>query len=540
MPLSVGDEFAGYRIVRLLGSGGMGEVYLVEHPRLPKRNALKILSAAVSGDASFRERFTREADLAATLWHEHIVGVHDRGEHDGQLWITMDFVDGADAAQSLATKYPAGMAARDVAEIVTAVASALDYAHKQGLLHRDVKPANIMLAAPDDDGRRRILLADFGIARPVDDISGLTATNMTVGTVAYSAPEQLMGEQLDGRADQYALAATAYHLLAGAPLFPQTNPAVVISRHLNALPPNISASVPALSALDPVLAAALAKDPNDRFARCADFAHAFTEAIQTSTHPTPSALTTPAPVSGSKARTANPPAAQPARSQPPAGKPPAPKPAARERRTRAIAAAAAVSAVLVAAIGTAVVLSQRNDNPPPRGVTTAPTTTALSAVTSTPSASAPGTTTTEPTQQQAVLGESRTTSVGVRATPFTLENPTTREPDPDFARFEDPRPWAVVDAELCAGAEPIAKTGYGFTLVDAENREHKAYDSTLQPFEPTINGGNLAPGECARGYVNFELPRPTCSRSMSSTDVRLSTVTSWGSPLICNRTTVEV
>ncbi len=114
------------------------------------------------------------------------------------------------------------MPVEQVVRIVTAVASALDYAHKQGLLHRDVKPANIMLTHVDDDGEQRILLTDFGIARNVDDISGLTTTNMTVGTVAYAAPEQLMGDDIDGRADQYALAATAYHLLTGVQLFPHS------------------------------------------------------------------------------------------------------------------------------------------------------------------------------------------------------------------------------------------------------------------------------------------------------------------------------
>ena len=195
MPLSRGETFAGFTIVRLLGSGGMGEVYLAEHPRLPRRDALKMLPADVSADAEFRARFNREADLAATLYHPHIVGVHDRGEYDGQLWISMDFVDGLDAGRLLASRYPAGMPTDQVVRIVTAVASALDYAHKQGLLHRDVKPANIMLTHLDDDDEQRILLADFGIARNIDDISGLTATNMTVGTVAYAAPEQLMGEE---------------------------------------------------------------------------------------------------------------------------------------------------------------------------------------------------------------------------------------------------------------------------------------------------------------------------------------------------------
>ena len=232
-----------------------------------------MLPASVSADDEYRQRFNREADIAATLWHPHIVGVHDRGEFEGQIWISMDYVEGTDAGRLLRERYPNGMPKSDVADIVSAVADALDYAHQRNLLHRDVKPANILLAHPES-GEQRILLADFGIARWVNDISGLTATNMTVGTVWYAAPEQLMGAHLDGRADQYGLAATAFHLLTGAPPFQNSNPAVVISQHLSASPPAIGARRPELSALDPVLAKALSKDPNDRFERCADFARA--------------------------------------------------------------------------------------------------------------------------------------------------------------------------------------------------------------------------------------------------------------------------
>jgi serine/threonine-protein kinase len=278
MPLADGTTFAGYTIVRRLGSGGMGEVYLAQHPRLPRQDALKILRAEVSADGEYRERFEREADVAAALWHPHIVGVHDRGEFAGQLWIDMDYVDGTDAAQLLHDRYPNGMPGQEVAELVTAVAEALDYAHQRNLLHRDVKPANILLAHPDSPDQR-ILLADFGIARWVDDPSGLTATNMTVGTVSYAAPEQLMGGPLDGRADQYALAATAFHLLTGSPPFQNSNPAVVISQHLNAAPPNIADRRPELAALDPVLAKALAKEPANRYERCADFARALVHRI---------------------------------------------------------------------------------------------------------------------------------------------------------------------------------------------------------------------------------------------------------------------
>jgi serine/threonine-protein kinase len=276
MPLDNGDTFAGFRIIRLLGSGGMGDVYLAQHPRLPRRDALKLLPKEWSADPEYRSRFAREADLASTLWHPNIVGVHDRGEYDGQLWISMDFVDGDDLSRLLTTRYPTGMPPEQVVTAVTAVASALDYAHKQGLLHRDVKPANIMLTRQDDE-QPRVLLADFGIARDVNEISGLTETNMTVGTVAYSAPEQLMGDDIDGRADQYALAATAYHLLTGSQLYPHSRPAVVISNHLNSPPPSLADTRAELAALDAVLHTALEKAPADRFASCADFAKALAE-----------------------------------------------------------------------------------------------------------------------------------------------------------------------------------------------------------------------------------------------------------------------
>jgi serine/threonine-protein kinase len=277
MTLGEGQTFAGFTVIRRLGAGGMGEVYLVQHPRLPRRDALKLLASHVSADSNFRDRFLREADLASTLWHPHIVGVHDRGEDQGQLWISMDYVDGEDASRLMSRKYPEGMPTELVLDIVEGVAAALDHAHKQGLLHRDVKPANIMLTNSDDAEDRRILLTDFGIARTLDDTSGLTATNMTLGTTAYTAPEQLTGGEVDGRADQYSLAATAFHLLTGSTPFEHSNPAVVIGRHLNSEPPPVSGARPELAGLDAVLATALAKVPEKRFATCGEFARALAE-----------------------------------------------------------------------------------------------------------------------------------------------------------------------------------------------------------------------------------------------------------------------
>lgn len=276
MPFSHGEVFAGYLIERLLGTGGMGEVYLAQHPRLPRQDALKILSVASGADEEFRARFNREAELAATLWHPHIVRVLDRGEFNGRLWISMDYVDGTDAGQLVRDRHPRGMPEEDVWEIVTAVADALDFGHDHRLLHRDVKPENILVTAADGH-RRRVLLTDFGIARKIDDVSNLTEANVAVGTISYVAPEQLLGKTLDGQADQYSLAATTFHLLTGAPPFQDSNRAVVLSNHLSTAPPRISERRPDLAHLDRVLARALAKDPTERYPTCVDFARALTQ-----------------------------------------------------------------------------------------------------------------------------------------------------------------------------------------------------------------------------------------------------------------------
>lgn len=254
----------------------MGEVYLARHPRLNRNDALKVLPRELAEDPDYRRRFEREADAAAGLFHPHIVGVHDRGEYDGQLWISMDFVDGFDALTLMRRHFPDGLPRDQVSEIVDAVADALDYANNRGLLHRDVKPANI-LVAEQEPARRRIMLADFGIARRLDDTSGLTATNMTVGTLNYAAPEQLTGSAIDGRADQYALAATVFHLLTGKAPHAHSNPAVVISRRLSEPPPRLSDTRPDLADLDAVLASGMATQPADRFASCGEFAAALTQ-----------------------------------------------------------------------------------------------------------------------------------------------------------------------------------------------------------------------------------------------------------------------
>jgi serine/threonine-protein kinase len=276
MALASGAIFAGYTVARRLGSGATAEVYLVQDSRSSRWVALKILSLALSADSEFRRRFHRETPIATNLYHPNILEVHDRGEFEGQLWIAMDYANGTNAKKLMADRFPAVAPVGEVLAIVTAMAGALDYAHQHGLLHRDVKPANILLPSPGE-GEQRILLADFGIARQLGGPTGANATNVPAGTVPYAAPEQLMGADIDGRADQYALAATAFHLLTGAPPVEHSDLVAAVEQLLNNAPPRLSDQRPELARLDGVFARALAKNPADRFGSCREFADAVNE-----------------------------------------------------------------------------------------------------------------------------------------------------------------------------------------------------------------------------------------------------------------------
>ncbi|MEV6275895.1 serine/threonine-protein kinase [Nocardia sp. NPDC051832] len=267
--LQPGDVFAGYTIERLLGQGGMGAVYQARHPRLPRQIALKLLNRELFADSEIRARFEREADLVAQLDHPNLVTVFDRGTEDDQLWISMQYIDGIDAASVDPRTLPPVRAAQIIAE----TAAALDYAHRMNILHRDVKPANILLARTS--GQERVLLTDFGIARPREDTKHLTRTGSFTATLAFAAPEQLTGAHLDHRTDQYSLACSLYWLLSGTAPFESPHMATVIQGHLQQQPPPLSGVRPGLPReLDDVLARALAKRPGDRYDSCAEFAAA--------------------------------------------------------------------------------------------------------------------------------------------------------------------------------------------------------------------------------------------------------------------------
>ncbi|MET8796796.1 protein kinase [Nocardia sp. NPDC004568] len=280
--LANGDVFAGYVIDRQLGRGGMGSVYLAKHPRLPRMTALKLLNREMFFDKEVRARFEREADLVARLDHPNIVTVYDRGLEDEQLWISMQFIDGIDAASVDPQKLPPERAVQIIAE----TASALDYAHGMGVMHRDVKPANILLARSTGGRGERVYLTDFGIARLRDDTGHLTQTGTFTATLAYASPEQLTGADLDHRSDQYSLACSLYWLLTGSGPFTSTNPAGVIQGHLQSPPPSLSAARPELPpSLDAVLAKAMAKRPDDRFTSCTEFADAAKQALTSPSSP---------------------------------------------------------------------------------------------------------------------------------------------------------------------------------------------------------------------------------------------------------------
>ena len=216
----VGLVLAGYRIERLLGRGGMSSVYLAEHLRLHRKVALKLMAPELADDDRFRERFLRESQLAASLDHPNVVPVYDADESGGVLYIAMRYVEGTDLRELLRRSSPLPPA-RAVA-IVGQAAAGLDAAHRRGLVHRDVKPGNILIGEDD-----HVYVSDFGLTKQASSQSGLTATGQLVGTVDYVAPEQIQGEPVDGRADVYALACVLYETLVGAKPFDSGPNAIV-------------------------------------------------------------------------------------------------------------------------------------------------------------------------------------------------------------------------------------------------------------------------------------------------------------------------
>lgn len=360
MRLEVGDVFAGFTIEGLLGAGGLGMVYLAQHPTLRQPVALKLLSDVLGADPKVRSRFEREATLAAQLDHPNIVPVHDHSAPgDPAPWIAMKYVPGGDVATLIAAQ--GRLSAADAVRLTVDAARGLEYAHRHGILHRDVKPANLLVDV--SNGETRALVTDFGIARTLDDT--VTASGL-LASFAYTAPERFEGGPVDLRADVYSLGCTLYEMLTGTIPFPRRDQAAMVGAHLGAPPPRPSDLRPGLpTGFDDVIATAMAKSPEHRYPDCPSLAVAAAAVVRRAQQTT---------VIRNRVGQAVPPAAAPtaARSQ--------------ASRRRLAAVAGTVATVVVATV--AIAISDRpatpSHTPASTTITTSPTPSASNGVAALP------------------------------------------------------------------------------------------------------------------------------------------------------------
>jgi YVTN family beta-propeller protein len=275
-PLRTGATFAGYSIEREIGRGGMGVVYLAAHERLDRRVALKLISPESAGDRLSRERFIRESRLAAAIEHPHAVPIYEAGDQDGTLFIAMRYVEGTDLRALLASEQ--WLAPDRAVGLLADVAGALDDAHGRGLVHRDVKPGNILIG--DVGGEDWAYLTDFGLTKRTGG-SDLTESGEWVGTLDYASPEQIRGERLDARSDVYALGCVLFEALSGRVPFERPDEVAKLYAHLNDVPPRLAEVAPDLPpAIQPVIDRALAKQPSERFPSAGDLARSAASALR--------------------------------------------------------------------------------------------------------------------------------------------------------------------------------------------------------------------------------------------------------------------
>ena len=280
-----GSRIGKYVLEQQIGRGGMAVVFTARDDQLGRLVALKIMAPSVASDAEFRQRFVRESKTAAAVDDPHIIPLFEAGESAGVLFIAMRYVAGGDVRSLLAREGP--LSVDRASAILVSVASALDAAHAAGLVHRDVKPGNMLMdvrtGRPD-----HVYLADFGLTKATSGAITLTGTGKFLGTADYSAPEQITGRRVDGRTDQYALACAAVEMLTGQTPFPRKDVMDVLAAHMSEPPPPLSARRPGLPAeLDAVLRRALAKSPGDRYGSCGEFTAAFQRAAGVGRYPVP-------------------------------------------------------------------------------------------------------------------------------------------------------------------------------------------------------------------------------------------------------------
>jgi serine/threonine protein kinase len=288
--LSVGDIIGGYRLEEQVGRGGMGVVFRATHIALERRGAVKLIAPELAANEEFRRRFQRESRVAASIDHPNVIPIFDAGEEGGQLYVAMRYVEGTDLGALVSGRD--GLAPEEAVEVIGQVAAALDAAHERGLVHRDVKPGNVLL---EERGTgRHAYLTDFGLVKAVGAVTGVvTRTGQWLGTPDYAAPEQIHGGDVDARTDVYALGCLLYHAITAKPPFAGESEVAKIFAHVSQPPPSVSAARPGVpAALDDVVRTALAKDPADRHASAGELAAAARRAVGA---PTPAAPPRPAP-----------------------------------------------------------------------------------------------------------------------------------------------------------------------------------------------------------------------------------------------------
>jgi serine/threonine protein kinase len=264
--LSGGSEFGGFRIERTLGQGGMGIVYLATELRLDRLVALKVIRPELAGEESFRARFRSESLTAASVEHPRVVTVFGAGERDGLLYVAMRYVPGRDLGRLISADGP--LATEEAARLIAQVADGLDAVHAAGLVHRDVKPANVIVEE-EKAAEPTAFLTDFGLAKAMASTAGLTAAGEVIGSIDYMAPEQIEGRRIDARTDVYALGCVLFHAVSGDVPFPERESSAKMWAHLNEPPPAAAGRV-----LDPVIRRAMAKDPARRFPSAGDLGRA--------------------------------------------------------------------------------------------------------------------------------------------------------------------------------------------------------------------------------------------------------------------------
>ena len=271
--LTPGAVFAGHRIEGIVGRGGMGVVYRATHLALDHVVALKVIAPDLAGDDRFRRRFADESRIAVSIRHPNVVAIHHAGEEEGLLFVTMDLIEGTDLRGLL--RQQGSLDPGHAVAVTEPVASALDAAHRKGLVHRDIKPGNVLIERPDGAGEH-VYLTDFGLARAIEATSGITATGAFVGTLDYVAPEQIRGERVDARTDVYALGCVLFETLTGNPPFAARDDKVAkMYAHLQEEPPRLRVLRPDLPGdLDHVITRALAKEPDERFPSAGDLGRA--------------------------------------------------------------------------------------------------------------------------------------------------------------------------------------------------------------------------------------------------------------------------